>query len=143
VSELYGDVMGDLRTWVRSVTSDLLDGRVFFNFPTKMAYPACRMYEAGGGPDGGEAPVENIRVVFDIWGQPARAVPGTGGTYADVTAIVRRLKTQLHTLQGLIGSGSTYVLNADVTSVVPSNDPDAGNVRRLVTALITVIAPTA
>ena len=138
-AELFPDVMGDLRTWVRSVTTDLLDGRVFFKFPRSMAYPALRMYEAGGGPDGGEAPVENLRVAFDIWGAPDRSPGGTPGTYADVVAVVRRLKTQLHTLSGPIGAtGGTFVLNADVTSVVTGEDPDAGSPRRIVTALLTV-----
>ena len=140
MAELFPDWMGDLRTEARTATTDLLNGRVFFNFPTKMAFPAVRISEAGGGPDGGEAPIENVRVTFDIWGQDARQPNGTGGTYADVIAVVRRLKSWLHTLQGPIGSGGTYVLNADVTQVVPSNDPDGGNVRRLVTALLTIRA---
>ena len=140
-AELFPDVMGDLRTWVRSVTTDLLVGRVFFRFPRAMAYPAVRMYEAGGGPDGHETPVENLRVAFDIWGAPDRSPAGTPGTYADVVAVVRRLKTQLHTLSGPIGmTGGTFVLNADVTSVVAADDPDAGSPRRIVTALLTVRA---
>lgn len=139
-TELFPDVMGDLKTWLKSVTTDLLDGRVFFRFPTTMGYPAVRIYEAGGGPQpDSEAPLEDVRIVFDIWGKPTSGPNTTGdGTYADVVAVQRRLKTQLHDLHGPIGSGATYVLNADVTSSVRGTDPDGGSARLIVTALLTV-----
>jgi hypothetical protein len=135
MAEDYPDFMGDIRTWARSVTNDLLDGRVFFKFPTTMKYPAVRIHQAGGGPQSGsEAPIEDVRLVFDIWGSPGGSTPGT---FADVTAVVRRLKTQLHALSGPIGS-TTHVLDADVTSVVSAVDPDGGSPRMLLTALVTI-----
>ena len=137
MTELFPDTMGDLRTWLRTQTDDLLDGRVFFHFTPATKFPAMRIYEAGGGPDGGEAPVENLRVALDIWGGAIRGPSNGGGTYADVVAIVRRLKSRLHELSGPIGS-TTFVLNADVTGVVPATDPDGGAPRQIVTASLTV-----
>lgn len=135
MTEDFPDFMGDLRTWARSVTTDLLGGRVFFKFPTSMKYPAVRVHQAGGGPQSGsEAPIEDVRVVFDIWGSPGGSSPGT---FADVTAVARRLKTELHNLSGPIGS-TTHVLDADATSVVSADDPDGGSPRMLLTALLTI-----
>lgn len=139
MSELFPPTMKDLKSAAKTATDDLLNGRVFFRFTTATRFPAVRMTEAGGGPDGGEAPIENVRVLFDVWGKPQRSNSGDAGSYDDVVAIVARLKSWLHTLHGPIGADqTTYVLNADVTSVVPGDDPDGGAPRQMVTALLTV-----
>lgn len=139
MAEDFPDFMGDLRTYLKTRMSDLIGTRLFFKFPTTMAYPAVRMYETGGGPQtDSEAPIEDVRVAFDVWGRPASGPNSTGdGTYEDVVNVTRRLKTTLHSLRGPIGSG-TFVLNADVTSVIASADPDGGSPRRIVNALLTV-----
>jgi len=137
----FPDLLGDLRIEARgAILPALLGRRVFFAMPDKPVWPLVRIYDTGGGPDGGEVPVENRRVAWDIWGRPRIGDKSNmgAGTFADVTAIVLAIKSFLHDLYGPIGSGSTCVLNAEVTNVVPSADPDAGAARYLVDSLFTI-----
>lgn len=138
----YPDVLGDLRTWCRALPGlSSISGRVFFHIPTTTpTFPLVRLYLVGGGPDGNEAPVENIRVAFEIWGRPLRGGGATGpGTYGDITALMLAIKAGLHDLVGPIGT-TTVVLNAEATNVLQSPDPDTGAPRFIVDALLTVHA---
>lgn len=139
---VFPDLLGDLRVEARNaILPSLLGRRVFFAMPDKPVWPLVRVYDTGGGPEGGEVPMENRRVAWDIWGRPRigdKANLGAG-TFEDVTAIVLAIKSWLHDLYGPIGNtGSTWVLNAEVTNAVPSPDPDAGAARYLIDSLFTI-----
>lgn len=141
VQTIYADVMGDLRTWLRehpyltaltnSDNGSLLNGRVFFRIPDATTYPLIRIYRAGGANQDGEAPLEDVQVGIDVW----------GGSYADVTSIANAVKAALHLMNPgtAIGSG-TVGLNADVIGEIDSPDPDTGNARKVLTAVLTVHA---
>ena len=131
---LYGDVMGDLRGWLRlHPYLSSLSGRVFFRIPERPTVPLLRIHRSGGGNQPGEAPIEDVQVGIDVW----------GGTYAEIVTLTNDIKSALHLMPSGTHLGtSTVCLNADVIGEVDSPDPDTGSPRKIITALLTVRSVT-
>jgi hypothetical protein len=141
VQTIYADVMGDLRSWLRThpyltalqdgTGHSLLNARVFFRIPDGPTFPLVRIYRAGGANQDGQVPLEDVQAGIDVW----------GGSYTDVVAIANAIKAALHLMNPgtRLGSG-TVGLNADVIGEIDAPDPDTGNARKVLTALLTVRA---
>lgn len=133
-SGLYADSMGGVRAWLKAhpyLAS--INGRVFFRIPVDPVYPLFRIARVGGGPQAGEAPVEDVMVGIDLW----------GGSYSEISALAAAVKSACHLLSPGTVMGTCVGLNADVIGDIDAPDPDTGKPRKVLTVLFTVRPVTA
>lgn len=136
------DALNDIRAWLRQHPdlSPLHNGRVFFRIPDNQTqFPLLRIYRSGGGivAAGGDAPVQNVNVSIECW-------HNTGRGYQALRQLVNAVESALWQLGAstLINpAGNTVVLDALVTNVIDSPDPDEGWPRFVVDSRFTVTAP--
>lgn len=129
---VFPDVLGDVRAWLRAHPdlTPLVNGRVFFRIPETASFPLIRIYQAGGAVQPGDAPVQDVRLAFDIW--------GSGKQYAQTTQAKLAVESACHRLPVPCRLGTTQVGNAQVTSALFLPDPQTGDPRWVVDALFTV-----
>lgn len=131
----YPDLLGDLRSWLRTHTwlQPLVAGRVFFRIPKGPTFPLIRIYDAGTTRLPGEIPLISGQVGIDIW----------GGTYQQVKDITNAVAAALDYLPtGSVIGAATVLLNVDVGTAVDSPDPDTGDPRKVLTPTVTARALT-
>lgn len=132
VTVVKPDVMGDVRTWLRSLTdlNPYING-VFFATPDNAKFPLVRLTEAGWSFQPGETPAGLQRVMIEVIG-------GSFPDYYKVSGATNLIVSAIWALTGPIGT-TTRVLNGDVDSVSDVPDPDDGAPRKVISAVFTVI----
>lgn len=127
--------MLDLRTWLRShplLAAPLSAQRVWFRVPTNPSgSPFIRIYRAGGGPQPSEAPIQDIRIAHEVWAL-------LDEDYTLVLQTIQALESIYQQASNLRMGTGTVLLNAEVTGVVDSPDPDSGWPRIVLDVLATV-----
>jgi hypothetical protein len=128
------DVLGDLRTWLRTLPSlsSLTGNRAFFAFPANATFPAIRIYRSGGAMQPGETPIRDPRITIEI----ASSDPSQNAAIGRASDV---LEGELHVLQGPIGA-STFVSNAQVNTAYDSPDPVDDMPRKFLDVTFTVKA---
>ncbi len=131
---LYVDVEGPLRTWVRSlatINALVASPSAFFGFPAGRALPVITMYRIGGGPAGGDHPVEEADVSFTVWAE----------TKAAAAAIAAALVTALRNLASQVVEGVELKSVTNITSLFqPDTSTDPDTPRYIVDATVVCIA---
>lgn len=129
------DVMGDVRTWLRSLTELSTNlataGSVFFSTPEGAATPLIRLTETGLAAQEGETPTWMQRLFIEVIG-------GKRGDYAKVSAAKNTVCSAIWALTGPIGS-QTRVLNGSIDTVTDQPDPATGAPRKVISAALLVI----
>lgn len=129
----FTDAEGALRTYLRAQTSGTFAGRVFFDVPLGTpTFPLAVIGRIGGGPQPGEAPVEDVRVSIDVWAQSKKdAIDAAREVVGVITGIC---STAL--------DAETFGYNGQVDSVIwlPQVDVDRRLARYVVDATVTVRA---
>lgn len=140
---VFPDVLGDLRYWLRRHPdlAPITAGRVFFRIPEKPGgWPLQRIYRHGGGarPTGGGAPVQDVLVSVECW-------HNVDSGYQVLRQLVAATESAFWTLTSdtlLNPAGTTLAVDAAVTNVIDSPDPETGWPRFVVDARLSVIAAT-
>lgn len=135
---VFSDWLFDLRTWLRTHPAlvPLVNGRVFFRVPPVLKgqkFPAIapfmRVYSAGGGPQPGEAPIEDNRAAIEVWGNE-------GSDYDNLREVVVALKSAFFRMDNDVVGGTCFFYGL-VTSAPDAPDPSTGAPRYVVDTLIT------
>lgn len=129
----FTDVEGALRTWEKThpLLVPVVAGRVFFGYPDgSPALPLLTLSRAGGAPQRGEAPLEDVRISHSVWGSNKKmAIDG-----------VKALTSALHSLSNVVLDEFTYAYSAEVTNVLWLPDQEAKLARYVCDAIVTVRA---
>lgn len=131
----FPDTEGALRSWLREQEqlTDLVAKRIFLGVPTNATFPLISIQQVGGGPQAGEAPVEDALIQFDCWAY------GREGHWNKVQlAEVKNVLTGLlQAMNNVALDSSTTGYGAKVLSVVATTDQPDGRPRYIVTAQVT------
>lgn len=67
---MFTDIEGLAREWVRDLALPSIGNRAWFGIPDGTpAMPLTVVMRVGGRPQPGEAPLEDPRLSFDVWGR--------------------------------------------------------------------------
>lgn len=136
-TKTFADVEGGLRTWLRTVPdiTAQVSTRVFFGIPRDSAgvattsFPLITLQRVGGGPQSGEAPLDNALVQIDCW--------GAIGNKAQAWAVAKAVMDTLESLTPREIATGVYAYGASVDSVIFLPDPADSRARYVVTASVT------
>lgn len=134
---VFPDFMVDLQAWLiaHPLLADLSAQRVWFRIPRNPSgSPFLRIYQAGGGPQASEAPIDEPRIVHEVWGL-------MDSDYTLVRQTAQALKSVYQNANGVLMGTGTVLLNARVTSVADAPDPDTGWPRQTVDVLLGISLP--
>lgn len=128
----FADVEGGLRTWFRAQSdiTSVVSSRVFFGVPDGVTFPIITLQRIGGGPQRGEAPLDDALIQIDCWG----GIGNKAQAWAVTAAVLAVLESM--TPQEL--ASGVYGYGASVDSVNFFPDPSDGRSRYVVTATVTV-----
>lgn len=143
------DVAGDFRAWLRNQPDlrAIHAGRVFFRYPDKVTYPACRVYATGGPTQvsvGGDTPMWDANVAVEV-------LHNQDSGYQQIRLFVRTLgaalfemgATMLNPTAAAYGAGDTLCVDAVVTNALDSPDPAEGWPRYVCDCRLTVVSALA
>lgn len=129
--ETFADVEGGLRTWLRTqpLITAQVSTRVFFGIPDLVTFPIITVQRVGGGEQDSGAPIDDALIQFDCWGSGSNKVQAWATTKALIDTLRNMTPQLLDTgIYGFGVSGITWFF---------SPDPDSGQARYVVTALVT------
>lgn len=128
----FADVEGGLRTWLRTQSdiTALVSTRVFFGVPDAVTFPVITIQRVGGGPQSGEAPLDDALIQIDCW--------ASGQNKAQAWAVAKAVIDVLESMTPQELDSGVYAYGASVDSVIFLPDPADGRARYSVTALVTV-----
>lgn len=131
--DVWPDVEGALRTWLRTKTTLGVGQRVFFGAPDdakEADYPMITISRVGGGADGSDAPIDLPLIQFDVWAPLRRK---------DIALeAVNALRGVLSSVRSPTAVTANVVLyGAEVNTVVYLSDPADNRPRYSVTAQVT------
>lgn len=136
---VYPPAMLDIRYWLRRHPdiSPYTNGRTFFRIPENAQFPLQRIYRSGGGrQQGRDAPVQDVLVSIECWSN-------LDGGYQALSQMVTATQSAVDDLpsRSLINpTSTTLVVDAQVTNLIDSPDPDTGWPRFIVDSRFTVIS---
>jgi len=131
----FVDVEGSLRTWARNhpLLTPLLAGRVFFGVPAASpVLPLVTVARIGGGPQPGEAPLEDVRITFEVWAKGKE----------DATEVMTNLVEALFDMRNDTLPGDTHGYSAQDVNVLWQPDNTAKLARYIVDCAVTVRSST-
>lgn len=123
-----------LVAWAKANTpiDAIVAGRVATKLPADPTFPFLRLRLAGGAPDLGEAPLDQVLVQFDCY--------GTDDASADL--LERTLVDELDKLNGATATnGHGFLYGARTISARRTPEPDTGWARFTVDSTITIRNP--
>ena len=144
MTDVYADVEGALRTWLRTrpAITDLVAQRVFFGIPkqaTETSFPMIVLSRVGGGDEAGDAAIDTATIQFDCYGS-IDASSGYGKKYT-ATELKNALRSELNTIAGDVALTATVnCLGAAVESDVWLPDTDDDRPRYVITATVSTIS---
>lgn len=106
LAQTFADAEGAARSWARALPS-LVAGRVFFGMPERPVFPLVLVQRVGSGRGGGDTPIDNALIQFDIYGTDHRAK-------AQVGALAVYLQGQAESLLCGTPMGDAVALSATV-----------------------------
>lgn len=127
----FTDIEGGLRTWLRlqSDITAVVGTRVWFGIPEGATFPLIDLQRVGGGPQEGEAPLDDALIQFDCW--------GAGKNKAQAWAVTAALLGVLESMTPQQLAAGVYGYGVSVESVIFLPDPANSQARYVVTALVT------
>lgn len=129
----FTDVENAHRLWLRGKI-ETVAGRVLFAYPEQRpdepdpVLPLITVQRVGGGPLGGEAPLDDARLSYECWGRNKRE--------ADIAA--RALVGLLRDTAGVQLSDDVYLYGVHDITTLWAPDDEAKLARYIVTATSTV-----
>lgn len=125
---VFTDAEAAVRTWLRQELTDL-DGRVFFAIPDgSPTFPLITVGRLGGGPQIGEAELEDVRLECQVWAKNKK-------TAVDV---VRALTSLVFTAADVALDPEVWCYGFTVDSVTWAPDPSVKLSRYVVDLTATV-----
>lgn len=104
----FADAEGAARSWARALPG-FVAGRVFFGMPERPVFPLALVQRVGSGRGGGDTPIDNALIQFDIFGADHRSK-------AQVGALAVYLQGQVESLVCGTLMGAAVALSASVES---------------------------
>lgn len=114
VVDLFPDVEGAVRAWLRTVNLGPASGLVYFGVPKQPKFPLVVLRRAGGGPQAGYSPVDDARISFDCWAD----------TKSAASLVARRLLSNIDQLSMVAVAAHHAVLLGGVILLGPLWRPD-------------------
>lgn len=137
---VFPDAMNDLRYWLRrqSDVAAFTNGRCFFRIPDNALFPLQRIYRSGGSvrQTGGGAPLQDLLVSIECWTNEL----GGYGTLRELVAATESAVFGLTSNTRINPTGNTLVVDAVVSNVIDSPDPDTGWPRFICDSRFSVIS---
>lgn len=132
IAEIFADVEGALRTWLRAhpVVGPLVGNKhVFFGVPPgdPLPLPMIIVERIGGSPVGGDVQLDTANVSFSVWAK----------TKDSASRVERAVCQALVSMGSEALDANTVGYGASVFSRVWLPDPDSNTPRYVVTALVT------
>lgn len=126
--DAFPDVENEIRVWARQLSLPGVGTRVFFSMPEgSPAFPLITVARIGGGPQRGEAPLEDPRLSFDVWGK----------TKKEASDAARALANALREAQSVLLEEHVYSYGFEYITLLWSPDEKAKLARYIVDCTLT------
>jgi hypothetical protein len=136
------DALNDIRYWLRHNTDILAytASRTFYRIPASPQFPLQRIYRTGGGirQTGGGAALQDVLVSVECWHNQDSGYQ----TLRQMVAATESAIWQIPSRTVINPGGNTRVVDAVVSNVIDSPDPDSGWPRFILDTRWSVIATT-